>query len=406
MIIRLNYLREILSHKDKKTIKVITGMRGCGKSVLLEQYQKVLTGKGLNERSIISIRLDEPAYEKLLDYRMLYTYIVSHLQKNSMTYIFLDEVQQCRNFSKVVIALLKLQNTDIYIAGSSSDIIHRDFQALPAGTVTEIKMLPFTFDEYSDAQKQSLLKTIAAQSPEQHFTDFIKFGNLPFTIQLFKNARNINQYLLGLYNTIIVRDIANRHTIKDIKVLESVIKYIFSNPGSSITSKKLSDMLTEKGIKTTQPTVENYMTYLQDCYLVRCIDRFDLKNREYLKTLSKYYPADPGMANLMSGHKLNMNHILKSLVLSRLLKDGFTVYSGKISTKEIDFVAMKDEQMYYIQVEAEVKDNKILAKKIKPFKMVKDFYPRVLISLDRSSEAVSYGVKHINALEFLSKGEL
>jgi len=267
MIGRIHYLKELARYMDKPVIKVVTGIRGCGKSVVLELFQKVLVQKGISESRIIFVRLDESSFIKLLDAKSLEEYIVEKLQDGVMNYIFIDDAYRCAGFQKVLASILAKGNTDIYISGSNRG-------ALTEGLADHqvINMLPYSFAEYLEAQKQSMLKAVAEQTVEQHFMDFARYGNIPFTLQLFKNSRNINQYLQGLYNTIIVQDIASIHPVKEIKVLDAAMSYMLTHTGISCSSKKLADTLTGQGFKTTQPTAENYLQFMEECGLIFRVD--------------------------------------------------------------------------------------------------------------------------------------
>ena len=400
MIGRIQYLKELARYMDKHVIKVVTGIRGCGKSVVLEQFQKVLMQKGIPENRMFFVHLDESAFAKLLDAKNLENYIVEKLQDGVMNYIFIDDACKCIGFQKVLTSLFAKGNTDIYIAGSNCAALT---EGLPEHHV--IPMLPYSFAEYLEAQKQSMLKAVAEQSTEQHFMDFARYGNIPFTLQLFKNSRNINQYLLGLYNTIIVQDIASIHPIKEIKVLDAAMSYMLTHTGISCSSKKLSDTLTELGFKTTQPTAENYLQFMEECGLIFRVGRYDIKTREYLKSLPTFYVADMGMSNMLT-KKPEMNPILRNLVFLELRRQQYDIYTGKVGNNTIDFVASKGGQTWYIQVEAFVKEDKVLNRKLRPFRQIKDFYPRVLISLDKTTGTSESGIRFCNALEFLQNGQL
>jgi hypothetical protein len=400
MIGRIQYLKELARYTDKHVIKVVTGIRGCGKSVILELFQKVLLQKGIPENRIIFVHLDESAYAKLLDAKSLENYIVEKLQDGVMNYIFIDDAYKCSGFQKVLAALLAKGNTDIYIAGSNRTAITQDlaeYQLIP--------VLPFSFAEYMEAQKQSMIKAVADQTPEQHFMDFARYGNIPFTLQLFKNSRNINQYLLGLYNTIIVQDIASIHPIKEIKVLDAAMSYMLTHSGLSCSSKKLADTLTEMGFKTTQPTAENYLQFMEECGLIYRVGRYDIKERENLKSLPTFFVADMGMSNMLT-KKPEMNPILRNLVFLELKRQQYDICVGKVGNNTIDFVASKGGQTFYIQVEAFVKEEKVLNRRLRPFRQIRDFYPRVLISLDKTTGTSESGIRFCNALDFLQNGQL
>ena len=400
MIGRILYLKELARYMDKPVIKVVTGIRGCGKSVVLEQFQKVLQQRGIPENRIISVRLDESANARLLDPKNLEFFLTDRLQPGAMNYIFIDDAYLCSGFQKVLETLKSRGNADIYISGSNRSAVTEglsDIQIIP--------MLPYSFGEYLEAQKQSMLKTISEQSTEQHFMDFARYGNIPFTLQLFKNSRNINQYLLGLYNTIIVQDIASVHPIKEIKVLSAAMSYMLTHTGTACSSKKLADTLTEQGYKTSQPTAENYLQFMEECGLLFRVGRYDIRNKESLKSLPLFYAADMGISNMLT-KKPEMNPILRNLVFLELKRQQYSISVGKVGNNTIDFMASRGGQTWYIQVEAFVKDDKVLSRKLRPFKQIKDFYPRVLISLDKTTGTSESGIRFCNALDFLQSGQL
>ncbi len=400
MIGRIQYLKELARYIDKHVIKVVTGIRGCGKTVVLEQFQKILMQKGISDSRIIFVQLEEGAFAALLDAKSLENYIVEKLQDGVMNYIFIDDAYRCTGFQKVLASLLDKGNTDIYISGSNLNALTEglaEYQVIP--------VLPYSFAEYMEAQKQSMLKAISEQSVEQHFMDFARYGNIPFTLQLFKNSRNINQYLLGLYNTIIVQDIASIHPIKEIKVLDAAMSYMLTHTGISCSSKKLADTLTELGFKTTQPTAENYLQFMEECGLIYRVGRYDIKEKEQLKSLPMFYAVDMGLSNMLT-KKPEMNPILKNLVFLELKRQQYSISVGKIGNNTIDFVASKGGQTWYVQVEAFVKDTKVLNRRLRPFRQIKDFYPRVLISLDKTTGTSESGIRFCNALDFLQNGQL
>lgn len=400
MIGRIQYLKELARYTDKHVIKVVTGIRGCGKSVILELFQKVLMQKGISDSRIIFIRLDESANARLLEPKSLENYIVEKLQDGVMNYIFIDDAHRCTGFQKVLAELLAKGNADIYISGSNQTAITSGLSEYQL-----INVLPYSFAEYLEAQKQSMVKTVADQTVEQHFMDFARYGNMPFTLQLFKNSRNINQYLMGLYNTIIVQDIASIHPIKEIKVLDAAMSYMLTHTGIPCSSKKLADTLTAMGFKTTQPTAENYLQFMEECGLIYRVGRYDIKDKENLKSLPAFYAADMGLSNMLT-KKPEMNPILRNLVFLELKRQQYTISVGKVGNNTIDFVASKNGQTWYIQVEAFVKDTKVLNRRLRPFRQIRDFYPRVLISLDKTTGTSESGIRFCNALEFLQNGQL
>ena len=398
MIIRKDYFEEVLAFRDKQIIKVITGLRRCGKSLFMEQIIAKYLADGIHENQIIYYRLDELENEKLLDYKTLYETIKARLVDNKKNYIFLDEIQLCPEFQKAVDSLYNKKNTDIYLTGSNSDLLSGEIATLLSGRYITINMQPFSFSEYLKSREEN---DLPVADLEECYYDYVRYGSLPFTVQLKSDERNIHQYLNGVYNTILLKDISVRHQINDISNLEAVIRFIFANTANICTSKKISDTLTSGGRKVSQPTVENYMRYLEECFMVYRVERYNIKGKEYLKTLCKYYIADTGLRNMLLGYRnIDSGHILETLVYLELKRRKYEIYTGKIGDMEIDFLARTPRSITYIQVAESVKDEATLERELKPFRKLKDAYPCVLITLDKTLNEDFDGVKHINALDF------
>ena len=394
------FLNQLSDFKDKQIIKVITGLRRCGKSTLMNQYAQTLLASGVSNNQIIYINLDDLENENLLDYHNLHSYIKERLLPDKMNYVFIDEVQLCKDFQKTIESIYNKKYCDVYLTGSNAEILSGELASYLSGRYITIELQPFSFSEYLLCAKENHFKE---QSIEKSYRDYVRFGSMPFTLQLNRNQENINQYLNGVYNTVLVKDVATRHQINDISVLESVIKYIFQNCGNICTSKKISDTLNSSGRKTSQPTVENYMRYLEECFLVYAVSRYDVRGKEILKTLSKYYIADTGLRNMLLGYRnIDTGHILENLVYLELRRLKYKVFTGKNAENEIDFVALKADKTLYIQVSETVKDSETLKRELKAFNNIKDAYPRILITLDDSPNADYNGVRNINALDFLT----
>ena len=397
---RNSYFQSVNNFKDKQVIKVFTGMRRCGKSVLMEQYIQKLRNEGISDSQIIFIRLDDLENELLLHYSNLYAFIKSALLDDKMNYVFIDEVQMCHDFQKAVLSLFNYKNVDLYLTGSNADLLSGELATLLSGRYVTIDMLPFSFSEYLECTKEN---NFPEQSLEESYFDYIRFGSMPFTVQLQKNQESIYQYLNGVYNTVIVKDIARRHQIKDMEVLESVIKFMFENCGNICTSKKISDTLTSSGRKTTQPTVENYMHFLEECFLIYKVERYDVRGKARLKNLAKYYITDIGLRNMLLGFRnIDMGHILENLVFLELKRKHFEIFTGRNNEAEIDFVVKKQNQILYIQVAESVKDSATLERELSAFKNINDSYPRILITMDKSLNEDYNGVRNINVLDFFT----
>ena len=398
MIERTNYLKQLIDFKDQKLIKIITGIRRCGKSTLFDIYINYLKENGIKEEQIIKINLENPEYN-FNDYMELYNYIKKRLIKDEMNYVFIDEVQTVEKFQKAVDGLFIMENVDLYITGSNAYILSGELATLLSGRYVEIKMLPLSFKEYLSTFDDK-------QNQESKFLYYLKYGSFPQTIELFKRAPNtINSYLDGIFSTVVYKDIMMRNKITDKLILESVIKYIFDNIGSPITTKKISDTLTSMNRSTSNHTVENYISSFLESFLLYKVPRFDVKGKENLSSGYKYYVVDTGLRNYLLGKKAgqDMGHLLENVVFLELLRRGYKVYVGKLEDMEIDFVAENHEGLVYYQVALTTRDEATLERELKPLQKTGDHYPKVILTMDNDLDADYDGIKKINLINWLLK---
>ena len=398
MIERTNYLKQLIDFKDQKLIKIITGIRRCGKSTLFDIYISYLKENGIKEEQIIKINLENPEYN-FNDYMELYNYIKKRLIKDEMNYVFIDEVQTVEKFQKAVDGLFIMENVDLYITGSNAYILSGELATLLSGRYVEIKMLPLSFKEYLSTFDDK-------QNQESKFLYYLKYGSFPQTIELFKRAPNtINSYLDGIFSTVVYKDIMMRNKITDKLILESVIKYIFDNIGSPITTKKISDTLTSMNRSTSNHTVENYISSFLESFLLYKVPRFDVKGKENLSSGYKYYVVDTGLRNYLLGKKAgqDMGHLLENVVFLELLRRGYKVYVGKLDDMEIDFVAENHEGLVYYQVALTTRDEATLERELKPLQKTGDHYPKVILTMDNDLDADYDGIKKINLINWLLK---
>lgn len=398
MIERTNYLKQLIDFKDQKLIKIITGIRRCGKSTLFDIYINYLKENGIKEEQIIKINLENPEYN-FNDYMELYNYIKKRLIKDEMNYVFIDEVQTVEKFQKAVDGLFIMENVDLYITGSNAYILSGELSTLLSGRYVEIKMLPLSFKEYLSTFDDK-------QNQESKFLYYLKYGSFPQTIELFKRAPNtINSYLDGIFSTVVYKDIMMRNKITDKLILESVIKYIFDNIGSPITTKKISDTLTSMNRSTSNHTVENYISSFLESFLLYKVPRFDVKGKENLSSGYKYYVVDTGLRNYLLGKKAgqDMGHLLENVVFLELLRRGYKVYVGKLDDMEIDFVAENHEGLVYYQVALTTRDEATLERELKPLQKTGDHYPKVILTMDNDLDADYDGIKKINLINWLLK---
>lgn len=397
MIQRIEYLDNLKAFKDKQVIKVIAGVRRCGKSTLFELYIDYLRKMGTEDSQIISINLEDLENADLLDYKALYSYIKEKLVPDKMNYIFIDEVQKCVGFEKAVDSLFIKKNCDVYITGSNAYLLSGELATLLSGRYIRIDMLPFSFKEYYEATKE------VGKSKQELFDAYLRYGSFPYVAYLENDEKIISQYIEGVYNTILIKDVATREKINDITVLENILKTVASSIGSPISTKKISDTLVSSGRKISPNTVESYLRALTDSYILYNAARYDIKGRQFLKTLGKYYFVDTGIRNhIISQSAKDLGHLLENVVYLELLRRKNRVNIGKLAEKEVDFVATDMNEVEYYQVCASVLDENTLERELAPLKEIKDNYPKILLTLDDIGNGANYeGIRQINVIDWL-----
>lgn len=394
---RQKYLDRLRNLKHKKLIKIITGIRRCGKSTVLEMFKDELLHEGVEENQIIFINFEDYENKHLRNPDELYNHI-KNLLTPKMNYIFLDEIQRVEDFPDVVDSLYIKDNVDLYLTGSNSSLLSSEIATLISGRYVEISMLPFSFKEFVMATGQT--KNLSAA-----YRQYVETSSFPYVLELLETPKEINSYLEGIYNTILIKDITDRKKIADTLVLKSVTQFLFDNIGLELSSKKIADTLTSNGRKSDSKTIEKYISSLEESFIVYCASRYNIKGKEYLKSLEKYYVSDIGLRNFMLGKKaMDVGHILENIIYLELLRRGYSVYVGKIDDMEIDFVAQNEHGNTYIQVSASVRDENTLKRELRPLELVKDNYPKILLTLDDDPEGDYEGIVRKNALDWLMEG--
>ena len=408
---RKEYLDFLVKSKDRQIIKVVSGVRRCGKSTLFEIYKDFLLENGVEKNQIISINFEDMDYEELTDYKKLYEYIKSKMIGDKKNYIFLDEIQHVDKFEKVVDSLFIKENTDLYITGSNAYFMSSELATLLSGRYIELKMLPISFKEYYQAkleyEKMEQKENRTLKTLIQYYNEYIVNSSFPYTLQLDSDLKNIHEYLSGIYNSVLLKDIVARLKISDVMRLESVVKYIFDNIGNLTSLSKIANTLTSMGRKTDAKTIEKYIRGLTDSLLVHEVSRYNIKGKEFLSTLSKYYVADLGLRQMILGNRnIDMGHILENIIYLELLRRKGNVYVGQFDKNEIDFVVINSNEIEYYQVALTVLDENTLKRELDAFKNIKDNYPKYLITLDDVMVNTDYdGIKVVNALEWLLEGK-
>ena len=404
---RKEYLDFLIKSKDKQIIKVVSGVRRCGKSTLFEIYKDYLLKNGVEKIQIISINFEDMDYEELTDYKKLYEYIKSKMLTDKKNYIFLDEIQHVDKFEKVVDSLFIKENVDLYITGSNAYFMSSELATLLSGRYIELKMLPLSFKEYYQAkleyEKLEKKENRTLKTLMQYYNEYIVNSSFPYTLQLNNNLKNIYEYLSGIYNSVLLKDIVARLKIADVMRLESVVKYIFDNIGNLTSISKIANTLTSMGRKTDIKTIEKYIKGLVDSLLIYEVSRYNIKGKEFLSTLSKYYVSDLGLRQMILGNRnVDMGHILENIIYLELLRRKCNVYVGQFDKNEIDFVVINSNEVEYYQAVLTVLDENTLKRELAAFKNIKDNYPKYLITLDDVLPNADYeGIKVVNALEWL-----
>lgn len=395
MIARDSYLSRLEKWKDKPVVKVISGIRRCGKSTLLKIFRNRLHDLGISDNQILSLNLEDIDNEKYLNYRELHAFVKSQIHPTKMNYLFFDEIQMVDNFQKAIDSLQLIDNVDIYVTGSNAYLLSGEIATLLSGRYVEIEMFPLSFKEYISALPSDTNKETA-------YRNYIEYGAFPYITQLNNDTELIKDYLRGLYNTIVLKDVIYRKKISDGVILESVVKFLSDNIGNTSAIKRISDTLTSAGRKTSSHTVESYVTALIASYIFYPVSRYDVKGTQLLKTGQKYYLADVGLRNIILGSKGgDLGHILENVIFLELLRRGREVYIGKVGNLEIDFITIDGNSKTYYQVALSVRDTKTLQRELAPLQALNDSYPKFLITLDNDPTISHNGINQIYALDWL-----
>jgi len=410
LIKRKEYLDWLIRWRQRQLVKVITGVRRCGKSTLFSLYIEYLKETGVTGDQIISINLEDVDNERLLDYRSLHTYVNDRLCRDKFTYVFIDEVQQCPQFEKAIDSLFIKENVDVYITGSNAYMLSGDLATLLSGRYVEISMLPLSFAEYllfldpEMQQGQSDSDTsFGARDLKEHFSDYMRLGSFPYVATLQDDKTMINDYLDGIYNTILIKDVAKREGITDVSLLENIVKFLGGCIGSPISAKKISDTINSSGRRISVNTVDRYLRALTDSFLFYKVDRFDIKGRQTLKTLGKYYIVDTGLRELLvRSSSADIGHVLENIVYLELLRRGYKVNVGKLAEKEVDFIARRADEVCYFQVSASTLDESTLRRELEPLQRIPDNHPKLLLTLDDIMPNANYdGIRKQSVISWL-----
>ena len=391
---RHNYLQKLIAFKDKKLIKVITGIRRCGKSTIMEIYRDWLIAHGVTQEQIIYLNFEDYDYFELRDPRKLYSYVKPLIQQDKMTYIFFDEIQHVTDFPDIINSLNLKPTVDLYVTGSNAYMLSSEIATLLSGRYVEIAMLPLSFKEYAEGIG-------GTDHLPPTYIEYVSKSSFPYTLEL-DTANEISDYLNAVYNTIVVKDIMSRNKLSDVMMLESVIRFTADNIGNILSTKRIADLMSADGRKIDQKTVEKYLSTLCESFFLYEVKRYNIKGKQLLKTLGKYYLVDIGLRRMLLGSRsFDAGRILENIVFLELLRRQKKVYIGKMDNLEVDFVAIDENDLTYYQVAATVRDEKTLKRELASLQQIKDQYPKYILTLDEDPTADYDGIKRINALKWL-----
>lgn len=391
---RASYLNKLIAFKDKNLIKVITGIRRCGKSTIMEIYRDWLKEQGVSIDQIVYLNFEDYDNFELRNPKNLYAYIKPLLIEDKMNYLFFDEIQHVQDFPDIINSLNLKPNVDIYITGSNANMLSSEIATLLSGRYIEIAMQPLSFKEYVDG-------TGEYDNLQKAYNDYITRSSFPYTLELNTNSE-VSDYLTGLYNTIVVKDIMSRKRLPDVMMLESVIRFTADNIGNILSTKRIADIMTADGRKIDQKTVERYLNSLCETFFVYEAKRYNIKGKQLLKTLGKYYLVDIGLRRMLLGSRsFDAGRILENVVYLELLHRQKKVYVGKNDNLEVDFVAIDENNIAYYQVAATVRDESTLKRELASLQQINDQYPKYILTLDDDPVADYDGIKRINALKWL-----
>lgn len=404
MIERKNYLEKLIAWKDEQVIKVVTGIRRCGKSTLLDLYKKYLKKNGVEDGQIVAVNFEDLENEALQDYKALYAYLSDRLCSGKMTYIFLDEIQKVEGFEKVADSLYIKENVDVYMTGSNSWLLSGELATLLSGRYIEIKMLPFSFAEFYESR--------GGGDADRLFADYMANGSFPYIATMDRTKEKIDMYLEGIYNTVIVKDIEerqnrkekdpNKRKVSDISLLKNISKFLASSIGSPVSIKRIADYITSSGRKVSQNTIDDYIEALVQAYVFYQAERYDVEGKQLLKQNGKFYIVDLGLRRyLLPKREYDLGYSLENVVYFELLRRGYEVNVGKMGQTEVDFVAKKDDVIGYYQVTASLTEQMTFEREIRPLKKINDNYPKKILTLDRFTLGNYEGIEVLNAVDWL-----
>lgn len=403
LINRPEYLNQLIQNKDVDLVKIVTGIRRCGKSSLLDLFHQHLLNHGVADSNIIHMNLESLRYRDLKDYLVFYDYVSERIAKSEKTYLIFDELQVIEHWEKAIESFRLDFDVDIYITGSNAYLLSTEFSTLLSGRYVEIRMLPLSFKEFLD-----FYEFAPDISIEEKFQKYLQFGGMPILREYrFNEARSI-QALEGIYSTVILRNILQRNTQSNQGLLHKLMLFLCSNIGSITSPSSIGNVLSNegniegKGKKIASQTVEKYISMLRSAFIFYSVERYDVKGKQLLKTLGKNYIIDLGFRNMLLGYRdADRGHIIENIVFLELIRRDYHVYIGKFKETEIDFVAEKPNDKLYIQVTESMLSPETRERELRPLQMIPDNYEKIVLSMDRNYITSYDGIKSLNLIDWL-----
>lgn len=404
LINRPAYLNQLIQNKDVDLVKIVTGIRRCGKSALLDLFHQYLVESGITESNIIHMNLESLRYRSITDYLTFYDYVSERIAKEGKTYLIFDEPQAVEHWEKAIESFRLDFDVDIYITGSNAYMLSSEFSTLLSGRYIEIRLLPLSFKEFLTFYEFSESITM-----EEKFQRYLQFGGMPILREYHFNEPRSNQALEGIYSTVVLRDVLQRNPQADQATMQKIMLFLCSNIGSITSPNSIGNVLSNEGdIKTGKvkniagKTVEKYIAMLRSAFIVSSVGRYDVKGKQLLKTLGKNYIVDIGFRNMLLGYRdVDRGHILENIVYLELIRRDYNVYIGKVGETEIDFMAEKPNEKLYIQVTESMQSTETRERELRPLRMISDNYEKIVLSMDHSYINSYDGIKSINLIDWL-----
>ena len=404
LINRPEYLNQLIQSKDVDLIKIITGIRRCGKSSLLDLFHQYLSDNGIADTNIIHMNLESLRYRELTDYLTFYDYISERIPKKGRKYLLFDELQVVEHWEKAIESFRLDYDVDIYITGSNAYLLSTEFSTLLSGRYIEIRMLPLSFKEFL-----TFYEFTSSATTEEKFQKYLQFGGMPILREYRFNEARSNQALEGIYSTVVLRDILQRNQQLSQNMLQKIMLFLCSNIGSITSPNNIGNILSHEGDIQNRhgkniagATVDKYISLLHNAFIFFPVGRYDVKGKQLLKTLKKNYIIDMGFRNMLLGYRdADRGHIIENIVFLELIRRDYRVYIGKIGETEVDFIAEKPNDKLYIQVTESMLSPETRERELRPLRMIQDNYEKIVLSMDKSYITSYDGIKALNLIDWL-----